>query len=196
MIKGFFIVLSIIVIPGVALGQGQQTLEDTLREVSKDLASLHQEVQDAYRAQTDPSLRFPFAALDYRILITSNDSAIRAGADDRTFVLNKPSRGTSFKVVDKVGDWYAVTLDRPTKGQTTGWVKAAMVAPEVIKLAPTGMAVDPGKQETVSDRIYEQITKSVTAIREKYKNNSYLRVTGFTVNVALPPSVTVSFEFK
>ncbi len=196
MLKGLFVILWLTVMPCVALGQGEQTMEDTLREISKDLAGLHQEVKDAYRTQTTQSYALPSTALGYRIRITRDQSAIRAGADDSAGVLTKASRGTSFNVIDKVGDWYAVSLLKPTKeGLVSGWVKASMATPEVKTLTYMDEATSLSEQNS-SIRIYEQITKSVTAIRKKYENNPYVKITGFTVNVAIIPSVTVSFEFK
>ena len=176
-------------IPSVLLGQENQTLEGTLRDVSKDLATLNQQVQEASRAQSTSAV-----PRNYDIVITNKQTSIRAGADDKASVLTHAPEGSSWSVVDKAGRLVPVALDKPTKGISTGWVKAANAAPQLAKASQLPSAEE-RDEKSLSDRIYEQIVAKITAIRDKYKDNKYVRVSGFTVNVGVPPSVSVSFEF-
>jgi len=38
--------------------------------------------------------------------------------------------------------------------------------------------------------------EQVSAFKEKLRQNSYIRITGFSVDVSLSPGVSVDFEFK
>jgi uncharacterized protein YgiM (DUF1202 family) len=188
LVKRFSIVAFVIALPHIGLAQKQQTLEGTLQDVSKDLAVLHQQVQNAYRATT----AWPDFTMGAGSVRTTRDNAVlRAGAADQAKAVTKVPAGATFDVIDRAGEWYAVKLDKPTQGLTTAWVKAADATREPQKRAES----DQVKQTSMADQIYEQITKSVTSIRDRYKDNPYVRVSGFTVNVAIPPSVTISFDF-
>jgi hypothetical protein len=46
------------------------------------------------------------------------------------------------------------------------------------------------------DYIYEKITQSASAMRDKYANNKYFEVIGFQVNVGIAPSVSINFNFR
>ncbi len=99
--------------------------------------------------------------------------------------------GQMFKVVDKASDWYAVKLETPRNGVEAAWVNAADVTPNFRLL---GSATE--RNAGVADRLYEQIMESVKKMKDKYDKNTYVSVSGFSVNMGVPPSVTVSFEFK
>ncbi|MDR7009601.1 SH3 domain-containing protein [Paraburkholderia strydomiana] len=104
------------------------------------------------------------------------------------------SKGGKYRVVDKVGDWYAVELNGPLARVNTGWVNAADVSP--IKMA-AGIDVpvnSPAAPSTAA--VYDVIVQKASQLKEKYRNNPYLSVTGFTVNVGIPPSVGMNFEFR
>lgn len=196
MIKGLYAIVFIAIFSGVASGQEKQTLENTMQEISKDLAALHREVEDTYKAQVGY-----FKQDYYMVHITSKQAPIRAGADGKAQILSNASLGNTFNVIDKAGEWYAVSFKNPINDLTSGWVKSSDVVPVQIKRATLFAErevadVKPTGEKSVSDRIYEQLTKYVMSIRDKYQNNPYVRVTGFTVNVTVPPSVSVSFEFK
>ncbi len=44
--------------------------------------------------------------------------------------------------------------------------------------------------------VYELIIYKMRALKLKYENNPYIRITGFSINIGIPPSVTVAMEFK
>ena len=54
---------------------------------------------------------------------------------------------------------------------------------------------EPNEGETEIS-IYSRLTDYVQSVYFKYKDNKYFRVSGFSVDVSLPPSVTVDFEFR
>jgi hypothetical protein len=44
--------------------------------------------------------------------------------------------------------------------------------------------------------VFNPIIKEMKDLSNQYKNNPYVKITGFSVNVGMPPSVTISLEFK
>lgn len=103
----------------------------------------------------------------------------------------KASIGQTYKMIDKTNDWYAVQIEKPTKGVEAAWVNASDVAPKIQQLASTL-----SENKNAADRIYEQIMDSVKKVKDKYDQNPYVSVSGFSVDIGIPPSVSVSFEFK
>lgn len=47
-----------------------------------------------------------------------------------------------------------------------------------------------------SQDVYESIISRMRALERRYENNPYIRVAGFSINIGVPPSVTISIEFK
>ena len=43
---------------------------------------------------------------------------------------------------------------------------------------------------------FQSLTEQATKMRDKYRNNPYFSVRGFTVKMGVPPSVDLNFEFK
>jgi hypothetical protein len=77
-------------------------------------------------------------------------------------------------------------------GLSSGWVKAANAVPAGW-VAATHM---PPSQQGVSEAIYQQITEQASRLRKRYENNPYVSVDGFDINIGVPPSVSISFQFK
>jgi len=44
--------------------------------------------------------------------------------------------------------------------------------------------------------VFEEIVEQASKMKDKYKNNPYVSVTGFSVNVGVPPSMSINIEFK
>ncbi|MDD5581312.1 MAG: hypothetical protein PHY16_18840 [Methylobacter sp.] len=116
------------------------------------------------------------------------------------------SKGKKFPVIDKANGWYAVRLDEPIHGVRTGWLNAAEVVPEFSSeteglvavgaykaLAGTGAAQS---SKSNMDQMYEMILQSVKEFKDKYETNPYVNGNGFSIDIGIPPSVNISFEFK
>lgn len=43
--------------------------------------------------------------------------------------------------------------------------------------------------------IFNSIINKMQALQKQYKNNPYIKIIGFSINIGIPPSVTVSLEF-
>ena len=95
-------------------------------------------------------------------------------------------KNQTFPVIDRAGDWYAVALPEKTQGFSTGWVAATDVVPTL--RTPSGTLAAEG--------IFNDLTERAVRLRETYQKNPYFSITGFAVNVGVPTSVSINFEFK
>ena len=159
-----------------SLSSAQEAGRDkTFQELDKDLANLNRQLaQTAWRGPLAVGFVAP----------TKKSVPVKAGADETSRVLFTVSEGQDYPVVDKVGSWYAIKGD----GGKAGWVKAADVVPKATS-TPSGPSGTPGTEEWLAQKAEE--------IRQKYKNNPYVFVKGFSVALGLSgPSLSLSFEFK
>ncbi|MBM4334202.1 MAG: hypothetical protein FJ117_23830 [Deltaproteobacteria bacterium] len=122
--------------------------------------------------------------------VTADKGTIYSGADAKTRPVEIVMKGEKFKVIDKIENWYAVSLSKPVKGMESGWLKATQVVPEISPISTTP------PEKSISELMYEKIVASVKALKDGYANNPYVTVKGFNVNISVPPSVSISFEFK
>jgi uncharacterized protein YgiM (DUF1202 family) len=176
------------------MAQGEKTSEATMKELSADLAKLHEEVQAVYGVP----MRAAYGKVGfYSLKVSTNKGAIYAGASDKAKVLTKPKFGETYEVLDKTSDWYAVRLEKPIGGLNSGWINASEVTPEYSfnVIGKKIMAVRE-TDKSLLDKAYERLVKSVTEMRNKYEKNPYVSITGFSIDVGIPPSVAISFEFK
>ncbi len=160
-----------------------KNLEATMGDIAKDLATLQKDVDLVSQKPT----AYGFATLK-GVKLTGKSVPIYKGAADFSGLVMKLPEGKVLPVVDKAGEWYAVGLDQPNIGYKSGWVHASSVVPETYTLQT--------QTKPTTDSMYQQIMDKVKGFKEKYENNPYVRVTGFSVDIAIPPAVSISFEFK
>lgn len=165
-------------------------LNDALRGIADDLATLQKEIQTASASAEAQQIAAGTRAIQF-VTITKDNAALKYGADENASSYSKASAGQTFKVLDKANDWYAVQLEKPAKGIDSAWVNAADVAPKFQYIGNTQ-----AKDSSVADKLYQQIMESVKKVKDKYDKNPYVSVSGFSVDVGIPPSVSVSFEFN
>ncbi|MCY1561653.1 hypothetical protein D9M68_989440 [compost metagenome] len=79
-------------------------------------------------------------------------------------------------------------MEKGTDEYAIGWVKEADV--DIPVRSPPFSSVSP------KGKPFEESLKYVSDMKEKYKNNPYVRIVGFSVDFSIPPGVSVSFEFK
>lgn len=166
-------------------------LEGTMEDVATDLANLHQEIQAAYQTKEDI-----LSLIDRIITISAENAKVYSGTDVKSAILKTVSKGQEFKVIDKINDWYAVAFEQPEQGMYAGWVNAAEAVPKPSFTEWIEAKESLEEPKSAKDQIYEKIMTSVKGFRDKYENNPYVTITGFSVNIGVPPSVSVSFEFK
>ena len=182
-------------LPLGALAQGGDIPKPVLDGLAKDLAQLHQAVLEAQRKQQAyemASAKFPWLGVN-QITITSPSAGVRAGANDKAPLLLSAQKNQIFPVIDKAGDWYAVALREKIHGVSSGWVRAADSVPTMRAVQTTPAGQQPS---SLADDIFRELTERAVRFRDAYRNNPYISVTGFSVNVGVPPSVSISFEFK
>jgi hypothetical protein len=204
--RAMIVGLSVLVIVGFAeVGHCQSVPPDVMKGLAKDLAGLQAELQAAQaQAQANAS-----KGAGDSVKVTATEAPVYSGADTKTPVLYKAAKDKSFAVWDKSGDWYAIDLD----GKNAGWVAASDVVPQgkmiwnyndmwaPNKSTASDKSVATSSSTTTADasiyeRVYDTMTSTASAIRDKYSNNKYIEVTGFVVNVGVPPSVSMNFSFR
>jgi len=192
------IIISISYAQPTAQQQEQQQEEekargDTLRNLARDLAILHNILQ----AEDTPR--------GWGIM-TTRRTPVRAGASENAPVLFQADERQRYDVLDKVGDWYAITTHHELVGSTpirSGWLhaSAALLTPtESYMVGPNIRAFSGGDWASwTQDYILKKIQEGIeyaSDIRERYKTDSYISIDGFSATVGVLPAITINFKFK
>jgi hypothetical protein len=157
-----------------------------VRDLARDLEEAHRTIQDARKQQAQASAELGESPSSPPVEVTvTAPTLLRAGADSTAAGLFSVMKGQTFPVVTQAPGWFAVDLGKETAfGSSTAWLPAASVLPS--------RRVQPRSTSTTS--VYETLAAQASKIREAYRNNPHLRVSGFTVEV-IPPGLSVNFEF-
>ena len=156
---------------------------EVYRDIANDLSNLRARIDRAYSVQA-------IAIKPARLTITAEKAGLLKGAMDSSPAIAYAEKGKTFTIVDKASNWYAVALDKAIDGQNAAWVNAS-------KVVPVSMVLTSNTQtKSYADELYEEILEQVNSFKEKYKSNPYVSVSGFSINISMPPSVSVAFEFK
>ena len=178
--KRYFIIVCLLLF---STANNADEAKQAYREIANDLANLKASIDNTYQIQS-------VSTYPRQLTITANNAELLSGAGDDSKAIANATKGSTYHVLDKTSNWYAVALDKEVAGQSAAWVNASNVAPV------NTLATSPSQQKSYADKLYEEILEKVNNFKEKYKNNPYVTVTGFSVNIGVPPSVSVSFEFK
>jgi hypothetical protein len=173
-----FLVLAVALTSGAALAQ--DIPKPVIESLARDLAELQKVVVDAQRQQAQSTS----LANILGVLEVTRPAEVKAGATEDAPTMVKVEAGKTYPVVAERPGWYAVQLDRPYRGSTTGWLSAGVVDLAYVKTSATA-----------GEEIFTKLTESAARIKQNYQANPYVSVTGFQVNL-VPPSITVNFEFK
>lgn len=168
-----------IALPAFVGAKEPKTLNEAMSTLAKDLSSLQRNVDALGKKQ--------WAYMPSKLRIVRPHTSVYRGADAKSGVLTRLPEGQTARIVDKAGEWYAIGLEQEVKGQNTGWVSASSAAPEMIAFGPSPIN---------KDDLYEAIMEQVSAFKEMYSTNPYIKITGFSVDISLSPGVSVDFEFK
>lgn len=99
-----------------------------------------------------------------------------------------------------------------------GWIESSngheLEKQEIQQSLPNYRAAGEGNQENVlfvdkwidknieviikklKEKIFEPLINKANEIKKKYENNSFIYVSGFTIDFGIPPSISISFSFK
>jgi hypothetical protein len=180
--RALIVYLSILLTATVAYGQQQAPIpDDVIQKLANDLARLH---QAALQAQSQVQWSIPVPA---EVEVTS-ETPVKAGAHPSAKALLVARPGQRYAVVDKAGDWYAIQAGP----NTYGWVSAANVVP----VAKSGGTMLQSTPTPYIEQIYQTLTDGAVRLRDVYKGNPYVIVTGFSLQVGWSPSVEITFVFK
>lgn len=172
-----------VVNPTVATAQAETARDSVLREFAADVAALQRRLELASEYREGVEARY---ARPDSIRVTEDETTVRAAPRDDARSIRQVDRGAVFRVLSVRGDWYEVLLGSPIEGESTGWLPLDSVAALVQYAAAVALDIP----------IWESIIRRAAELRKKYSENPYVHVTGFDVEVGLPPSLTVGFEFK
>ena len=194
---------ALLMVEGV-LGDEHSEFDRTMQEVASDLSAVHDELQAAYAAESvrnlvaEAMLNFTMAKENQGFIEITKPAHLYKGADVSAEFFQSVAEGMQFQYVDKVSDWYAVALEEPIEGFSTGWVQAAQAVPvwDPVKIEMIYAAGQSNRPKGVSDALYKRIVESVSSVREKYEENRHIAITGFSVDIGVPPAVSIQFEFK
>lgn len=159
----------------VSAQQSSAGADATIEELASDLEAIEDEVRAASVSANDMAA----------ILAEVEEIRVQPREDAAPLRTAKP--GEAFTVNGRFGDWYSVELSPPVQSSKSGWLPARAARIEVQQSPPAN--------GSFADRAVGKLLSMVRNMREKYRDNEYVRVTGFTVDVGLPPSVSVGFEF-
>jgi len=122
------------------------------------------------------------------VTVTAPEAGVYSGAASNAKLIKKLSAGVNLPVLDKAAEWYAVDFGEKEAGVQGGWMKAADVVP--------AMEFITYQSQTPAERAYDQVLEKVRKLKEKYDDNPYVRVTGFNIDISIPPALSIGFEFK
>lgn len=159
-----------------------------IEQLSRDLTDLQRTVREGQTSPNkNPSLAtFETAPATTIVKVTEAGAPIREGAAVKAASLTTAKAGQQFQVVDRAGDWYAISLPNGVNGINTGWVNAASVVP----VGFSGFV-----QRTADAALQKGIEKAVE-LKDAYANNPYISVSGFSISAGTDTSISMSFEFK
>lgn len=183
------IVFSMILLSHAAWAQNAKGIpDDFISKMANDLAGL----------TTDPLPQTPrgtFASgtASGTLIVPSTVQWVKAGqawtTDQNTgkAVSRHLDPGTEASVYGETMGHYQVGLGDNKRW----WVPVADVTPT----GPATRVADTPDPGWLGQQI-EKLMKNASLFRDNYKSNPYVNVRGFSINVGIPPSVNMDFEFK
>ena len=145
---------------------------DVLTQLKKDL--------EKFRPEQPPTQ----TSADLSFQVTKPDALVYAVPDTKSMTLSTLDPGDTYKVLSPgPGDWLSVLYNGKT-----GWVSGSKG--KVIAAAMT----DPASSSW--DEQIAKLLKQAADLKAQYDKNQYVSVKGFSLDVGIPPSVTIDFEFK
>jgi len=189
------LLLAVVIPTFPALAQSNGAIPSAAEDaLARDLRNLQSSIEAAQNSTSSPLSSKAEIAGIASVDVTKSQAFVKAGASKAAGTITTLPEGGRYRVVDKVGDWYAVELKQPAGRFKTGWINAADVTPLTLT---SGKDIQLGGSSPQTEAtVYDVIVQKASEMKEKYRNNPYFSVTGFTVNIGLPPSVSMNFAFK
>lgn len=171
------------------------------KQFAADLSSLYRIIYTEYHKQVSNLLA-------QSVYVTNPTGAIHSEANKDSQVVKQTTSGETFQVLEETDAWYKVQGSHPYSGvKITGWVSRDQVSSALNILSNTQLlseaslnkiiwSISKTKFDGIVDDLYQKAVVKATKIQEKWKNNSYIKIKGFDVEVSFPPGVTFTFEFK
>jgi len=186
---------AVLLVASGAWGQSQQPSaipEQSLHELSTDLATIQQNIMKAWQAEQRAQPEFTTGWYSPgKVQVTAPKAPVMSGAAPDSKTLAYVDIGSKLTTTDKVGSYYAVS--NPQGGEwANGWISAGDVVPTD---SGGGSSLIPSVSD-IASQLFDSLTQQLDALKAKYDSNKYVRVTGFSITLGIPPSATVNFVFK
>ena len=154
MMKWMFSVLIFFISLSVALANEPSDVQNSIKDLSSELASINQQIVNTYQAQSNNE-----GIVSPRVSLQQSDDMM--------------------------------TVNIPMAS-----VQGLVIKNKHINMKNTDKHPQGAAQSNSSPDFYEGIINKMRALKIKYDKNPYIRITGFDINIGIPPSVSVAIEFK
>ncbi len=171
-----------LLVPFAAVAQEHAVPAPVLRALAHDLA----EMQGAVNA-SHSELLAAYASANHTVTVTDENAAIYSNANTTSSVVATPDVGDPLKVLGKTGDWLQVQPIKSGNADSSGWITSDAVGP---------MQSNAAMSTSTSEALFRKLTDMASQMRDEYRNNPYISIKGFDVEIGLVPSISLNFEFK
>lgn len=144
----------LLIIASVSVMAQSSEIQDSVKDISSELASINQAIINAYQAEQNE---------------VQSMSNIQVQDTDKKFI--------------------QINIPMSTLRAASATLKNQ---PQV---ATKAQAYKNSSKKQTED-VYEIIINKMWALKRRYEKNRYVRIAGFDINIGVPPSITVSIEFK
>ena len=175
------------------------TRQETMQSVKKDLIELQSMLEAwpktlAKRAQSKYGFDFAYKGSFKKYggaKALDKDAPLYAGASKDRSVIALMNKGIEYEVLDKQGAWYGVS-----RGKDAGWVQASDVV--LVGQSQTEVSGITDWLREKAEEFVEAALDRLSALRQKYENNPFVRIKGFKVSLTagVLPTLELEFEFK
>lgn len=177
--KLLFLVLALFM-PLQSIAQEGSVPQPVLDAFAKDLADMQSIVDKEQRAYL-----YSHAYLSANIATLSVERApLRSAPTESSAVIATSEQGQQFRVLERSRDWIRVEPVSSALPSLSGWVKA-----RELNLRPSYASAQ-------HQDMFFRLANKAQKIKDRWRNNPYILVTGFTIEIGVPPSVSIEFAFK
>jgi hypothetical protein len=177
--KLLFVVIALL-LPLHCVAQDRTVPQPVMDEFAKDLADMQSIVSKEQMTFAASKAYFSTNVAT----VSDEHSPLHSAPAETSTVVGISDPGQQFRVLERNGTWYRVEPTEASQGSLSGWIRAEDLSGPY--------ATDAYQYEDM----FTRLAKKAKQIKDRWRNNPYISVTGFTVEVGLPPSVSIDFEFK
>jgi len=145
--------------------------QQIVSQLSQELEDLNEKVLAAYQLQKD-------VLNSKNLVVALNTANVHEKPKLKSKIVFKAHKGDTFGIVSQLGDFYQIKFNQG-EIEKTGWI-----------------AVSDTKNRGLFKKMYESIIQSMIRLQARYQDSPYIYISGFTINVNIPPSVSINIDFR